>query len=82
MNNHCGHFSNATGHYAIDKQQKAIPVHVWTGPEGSRRLRPPISRQSTHKGGKVVSPTHRPPLAPRKYSWCSFLLQSESILGP
>ena len=27
-----------------------------------------ISRQSTHEGGKVVSPTHRPPLSPRKYS--------------
>jgi len=23
-----------------------------------------ISRQSAHKGGKVVSPTHRPPLPP------------------
>ena len=27
-----------------------------------------ISRQSAHEGGKVVSPTHRPPLSPRKYS--------------
>jgi hypothetical protein len=24
-----------------------------------------ISRQSEHEGGKVVSPTHRPPLPPR-----------------
>ena len=24
-----------------------------------------ISRQSTHEGGKVVSPTHRPPLLPQ-----------------
>jgi hypothetical protein len=32
-----------------------------------------ISRQSAHEGGKVVSPTHRPPLPPRKYSWYSFL---------
>ena len=32
-----------------------------------------ISRQSVHEGGKVVSLTHRPPLAPRKYSWYSFL---------
>jgi hypothetical protein len=39
---------------------KAIPLQAWTGPEGSRRLR--ILRQSTHEGGKVVSPTHRPPL--------------------
>jgi hypothetical protein len=27
-----------------------------------------ISRQSAHEGGKVVSPKHRPPLSPRKYS--------------
>jgi hypothetical protein len=25
---------------------------------------PKISRQSAHEGGKVVSPTHRPPLPP------------------
>jgi hypothetical protein len=29
-----------------------------------------IWRQSSHEGGKVVSPTHWPPLPPpRKYSW-------------
>jgi len=31
-----------------------------------------ISRQSVHEGGKVVSPTHRPPLPLRKYPWYSF----------
>ena len=41
-----------------------------------------ISRQSTHEVGKVVSPTHRPPLPLRKYSWYSFLLQTESTPGP
>jgi len=41
-----------------------------------------ISRQSAHEGGKVVSPTHRPPLQPRKYSWYSFLLETESTPGP
>ena len=41
-----------------------------------------ISRQSAHKGGKVVSPTHRPALPPRKYSWYSFLLEAESTPGP
>jgi hypothetical protein len=40
-----------------------------------------ISRQSADEGGKVVSPTHRPPLPPRKYSWYSFLLEAESIPG-
>ena len=41
-----------------------------------------ISRQSAHEDGKVVSPTHRPPLHPRKYSWYSFLLEAESTPGP
>jgi hypothetical protein len=40
------------------------------------------SKQSAYEGGKVVSPTHWPPLHPRNYSWYSFLLQAESIPGP
>jgi hypothetical protein len=38
--------------------------------------------QVAHEGGKAVSPTHRPPLPPRRYPWCSFLLKLESIPGP
>jgi hypothetical protein len=41
-----------------------------------------ISRQSAHVGGKAVSPTHRPPLPARKYSWYSFLLEAESTPEP
>jgi hypothetical protein len=41
-----------------------------------------ISRQSAHEGGKVVGPTHRPPLPSRKYSWYSFLLEAESTPAP
>jgi len=41
-----------------------------------------ISRQLAHEGGKVVSPTHRSPLFPRKYSWYSFLSEAESTPGP
>ena len=37
-----------------------------------------ISIQSALEGGKVVSPTHRPLLPPRKGSWYSFLLEAES----
>jgi len=59
------------------KKGKAVPVHACAGPEGSR-----ISIQSTHEGGKFVSPMHRPPLLPRKYSWYSFLLEAESTPGP
>jgi hypothetical protein len=40
-----------------------------------------ISRQSAREGGKVVSLTHRSPLPPRKYYWCSFLLEVYSTAG-
>jgi hypothetical protein len=40
-----------------------------------------ISRQPAYEGGKV-SPTHRPPLPARKYSWHSFLLEADSTSGP
>ena len=40
-----------------------------------------ISRQSAHEGGRVVSPNHRPPVPPRKYSWYSFLLEAEPTQG-
>jgi len=39
-------------------------------------------RQSVHGGGKVFSPTHRPPLSPRRYLLYSFLLEVESTPGP
>src|SRR5215469_11764663 len=39
-------------------------LQALTGPEGSRRLGSQILKQSAHEGGKVVSPTHRPPLPP------------------
>jgi hypothetical protein len=45
-------------------------------------LAPRICRQSAHEGGKVVSPTHRPPLPPREDTWYSFLLEAESTPGP
>jgi hypothetical protein len=41
-----------------------------------------ISRYSAHEGGRVVSPTHRPPLLPGKYSWYQFVLETESTPGP
>jgi len=42
----------------------------------------PISRQSSHEGGKAVGSTHRPPLNPRKYPWYSFPLEAESTPRP
>jgi hypothetical protein len=42
---------------------------------------PRISRQSAREGGNI-SPTHRPPLPPRRYSWYSRLLEAEWTPGP
>jgi len=61
---------------------KAVPLQAWSGPEGSRELRFPDFMTTAQDGGKVVSLTHRPPLAPRKYTWYSFLLEAESTPGP
>jgi len=43
---------------------KAVPLQAWSGPEGSRRLRVPDYMTTAQDGGKIVSPTHRPPLPP------------------
>ena len=41
---------------------KAIQLQAWTDPEGPEGLGSQISRQLAQESGKVVSPTHRPPL--------------------
>ena len=43
---------------------KAVPLQAWSGPEGSRKLRFPDFMTVAQDGGKVVSLTHWPPLAP------------------
>jgi len=52
-----------------------VKGQTWTGPEGSRKSKLPDFKTI---GGKVVSPTHRPPLSLRRYSWYSFLLETKS----
>jgi hypothetical protein len=67
---------------AATRKSKAIPVQAWRGSEGSKSLRLPDFMTIGTWCGKVVSPTHRPPLLPRKYSWYSFLLEAESTPRP
>ena len=43
---------------------KAVPLQAWSGSGGSRKLRFPDFMTTAQDGGKVVSPTHRPPLPP------------------
>jgi len=61
---------------------KSVPLQAWRGPEGSRKLRFPDFVTTAQGGGKVVSPTHRPFLPLRKYSWYSFLLEAELTPEP
>jgi len=41
---------------------KTVPLQVWSGSQGSRKLRFPYFMTTAQDGGKVVSLTHRPPL--------------------
>jgi len=43
---------------------KAVPLQVWSGPEGFRKLRSPYFMIMAQDDGKVVSLTHRPLLPP------------------
>jgi hypothetical protein len=43
---------------------KAVSLQAWSGPEGSRKLMFPDFMTMAQDGGKVVSLTHWPPLAP------------------
>ena len=48
----------------VKRKGKTVPLQPWIGPEGSRKLRFPDFVTTAQDGGKVVSPTHWPPLPP------------------
>jgi hypothetical protein len=43
---------------------KAAPINVWSGPEGSRKLRFQDFMTTAQDGGKFVSLRYRQPLSP------------------
>jgi hypothetical protein len=49
------------GECKLNNTGKAIPLKLWTGPEGSRKLKLTDFKTSAYEFGKVVSPMHRPP---------------------
>ena len=53
-------------------KDKAFPLQARTGPEGSRNLTFPDFVTTAQDGGKVVSPTYRPPLPPENTSGTHF----------
>ena len=64
----------------IVKVKVKYPRYRSTWPRGVQQVKAPqISRHSAHESGKVVTPTHRPPLPPGIF-WYSFL-EAESTPG-
>ena len=51
-------------HNNVLKKGKGVPLQAWSGPDGSRKLRFPDFMTTAQDGGKVVSLTHLPHLAP------------------
>ena len=54
----------------------AIIVQAYYRPVGFQEAEAPRFLASRHM--KVVSPSHWPPLLPRKYSWYPFLLEDDT----
>ena len=67
--------------YLVKKKGKAVPLQVWSGPEGSRKLRFPDFMTTAQGGGKVVSLMHRPHLRPRNSPGTHFCQRLSRPLG-
>jgi len=59
----------------------AVPLEVWSDPEGSKKLRFPDFMTTVQGGCKVVGLTHRPHLPPGNPPG-TFLLEGETTPGP
>jgi hypothetical protein len=60
----CQFLSFCTICCTVDEKKQSVPLQVWIGPEGSKKLKFPDFITTAQDGGKVVSLTHRPPLPP------------------
>ena len=59
------HLITITTHVqSVKGKGTAVPLQVWSGPEGSRKLRFPDFMTTAQDGGKVVSITHQSSLPP------------------
>ena len=53
-------------HDDIKGKDKAVPLHAWSGPEGSTKLRFPDFMTTAQGSGKVVSHTHTGRIYPQE----------------
>ena len=63
-------------------KSKAIPLHPWTGHESSSSLRLPDLKTIGTWRWEGCHPCAPAVFTPRKYSWYSFLLETELTPGP
>jgi hypothetical protein len=76
------HVAQLTHSFDIFTFVKCYPITGLGRPLGYQEVwGSQISRQTAHEGGKVVSPTYRPPLHPMKYFRYSFMLEAGSTPG-
>ena len=59
-----GHYENVRLLHLYIYIAKSVPLQVWSGPEGSRKLRFPDFMTTAQDGGKAVSLMYRPLLPP------------------